>query len=68
MTVQEIIEQQKAVEPQVLKVLQDGPLSVEDLCARIDAPDYIVKRGFWFLVDRGQAYLNADYEAAIVVE
>jgi hypothetical protein len=66
MTVQDNIDFQKLVEPQILKAIQDGPVSVQDLCARIDAPDYIIKRGFWSLVDRGQAYLNDDYDAAIV--
>ncbi len=65
MNIQDKIDLQKALEPQVLAALQDGPLGPQELCDKFDAPDYIIKRVFWTLVERGQARLTADFDAAI---
>lgn len=66
MTIQDNIDLQRSVEPQILNMLLGGSLSIQDLCARIDAPEYIIKRAFWSLVSREQAYLTDDYDAALV--
>ncbi len=65
MSIQDNIDLQKLLEPQVLDALQEGPLDVRELCDRFDAPDYIIKRAFWALVDRGQARLTSDFDAAV---
>ncbi len=65
MTVQDNIDLEKSLEPQVLAALQDGPLNLRELCDRFDTPEYIIKRVFWTLVDRGQARLTDDFDAAV---
>ncbi|KKL20084.1 hypothetical protein LCGC14_2459000 [marine sediment metagenome] len=68
MTIQDNIDLQRLITPQVLVAIQDdGPISVQELCDRFDdAPEYIIKRAFWTLVGRGQARLNNDFDAAVV--
>ncbi len=68
MTIQDILALQRSLEPQVLEILQNGPLRVRELCDRFGAPDYIIKRAFWALVSRGQVRMTSDYAAALVIE